>query len=109
MDTPQLYLELQECSDCLMQAIDSERKTHSAHGRKARNWLARLQATRREVQNAAEYYATALQRYRTSMLSELMASESTRPALRARKHCSQRGARGRTANASFGRGFSKHQ
>jgi hypothetical protein len=73
MDSAQLYRELVESGDRLLQALANERKTSLVNHIRP-GWTrppGRCRASRREVEKTVEVYAAALRTYRMAMLSEL--------------------------------------
>ena len=86
MDTSNLYLELLECGDCVIQAVAAERQAKNAMRRHSCRALERSCAARRELERAAEYYVMALRRFRVAVVSEFLPT-----AAQARPNCRRAG------------------
>jgi hypothetical protein len=77
MNSAQLYSQLRKCGERLDSALTTEREANVSipEGLSYRKWQDSLRRARRDVEEAAEYYAAALRTYRMAMLSELAPSE----------------------------------
>jgi hypothetical protein len=120
MDSAELYLELLDSGERLMEALADEREANvfSAGTLSYAHWLNHLEVARHQVECAAECYAVALRTFRMATISEFAPSELaksprrgrharhremavTPSAVRGNRGCQSKGARKDMAGESF--------
>ena len=76
-----MYVELQDSGDRLLGALANERVANVYHpgGSSRPKWERCLRTARREVKQAAEYYAVALRSYRVAIVAEADPSQPAQP------------------------------